>query len=120
MEESVIATEENRKLLSSECVIYLKVSIPAQLERMKGGRTPLLSIADMKAFLDKQHLERDHLFEEIATLTIDSISVEEDVNKIMNCLSNKNMAKQSKEKVYESFDEIVEWYDDARTKTLME
>ncbi len=86
LEEAVIATEENRKLLSSEFVIYLKVSTSTQLERMKGGRTPLLPIADMKAFLNKQHLERDHLFEEVATLTIDSISVEEDVNKIIKAL----------------------------------
>ena len=86
MEESVIATEQNRKLLSSEFVIYLKVSTSTQRERMKGGRIPLLPIADMKAFLDKQHAERDHLFEEVATLTIDSISVEDDVNKIMKVL----------------------------------
>lgn len=86
LEEAVIATEENRKLLSSEFVIYLKVSIPTQLERMKGGRVPLLPIADMKAFLNKQHVERDHLFEEVATLTIDSISVEDDVNKIITAL----------------------------------
>lgn len=86
MEESVIATEKNRKLLSPEFVIYLKVSTPEQIERMRGGRIPLLPIADLKAFLDKQHLERDHLFEEVATLTIKSVSVEEDVNKIIKAL----------------------------------
>ncbi len=87
MEESVIATEENRKLLSSEFVIYLKISVPAQLERMKGGRIPLLPVADMKVFLEKQHSERDHLFEEVATLIIDSVSVEEDVNKIIKAIA---------------------------------
>ncbi len=86
LEESVIAAKENRKLLSSEFVIYLKVSVSTQLERMKGGRVPLLPITDMKAFLEKQHNERDHLFEQVAKLTIDSISVEEDVNKIMKAL----------------------------------
>lgn len=30
------------------------------------------------------------------------------------------MTKQNKEKVYESYNEIVEWFDGARTKTLME
>lgn len=30
------------------------------------------------------------------------------------------MPKQNKEKVYECYDEIVSWFDDARTKTLME
>ncbi len=55
-----------------------------QLERWPSGRIPLLPIADLKAFLEKQHLERDSLFEEIATLTIDySTSIEEDVNKVL-------------------------------------
>lgn len=87
LEEAVIATEENRKLLSSEFVIYLKVSTQIQLERMKGGRVPLLPIDDMKTFLDKQHHERDHFFEEVATITLDSVSVEDDVNKIMKALT---------------------------------
>jgi shikimate kinase len=86
MEEAVIATEKNRKLLSSEFVVYLKVSTLVQVERWTDGRTPLLPIADLKAFLEKQHLERDSLFEEVATLTIESISVEEDVNKIIKAL----------------------------------
>lgn len=30
------------------------------------------------------------------------------------------MTKRNKEKVYESYEEIVSWFDDARTKTLME
>ena len=30
------------------------------------------------------------------------------------------MTKRNKEKAYESYDEIVQWFDDARTKTLME
>jgi shikimate kinase len=86
MEEGVIATEKNRKLLSSEFVVYLKVSTPVQIERMQGGRRPLLPIDDLKVFLDKQHLERDSLFEEVATLTIEPISVEEDVDKIFKAL----------------------------------
>ncbi len=86
LEESVIATKNNRKLLSSECVVYLQVSTPVQIERMKGGRVPLLPISDLKAFLDKQHFERDSLFEEVATLAIPSISVEQDVNKIIQAL----------------------------------
>lgn len=86
MEESVIATEENRKLLASEYVIYLKVSTTTQIERMKDGRVSLLPIADLKAFLDKQHLERDHFFEEVATLIIDSVGVDEDVNTTMKAL----------------------------------
>lgn len=86
MEEAVIVTEENRKLLASEYVIYLKVSTATQLERMKGGRVPVLPIVDMKAFLEKLHRERDPFFEEVASLTIDSISVEDDVNKTVKAL----------------------------------
>lgn len=88
MEESVIATEENRKLLASEYVIYLRVSTATQIERMnlKDGRVPLLPVDDLKAFLDKQHIERDHLFEEVATLIIDSVGVEEDVSTTMKAL----------------------------------
>ncbi len=86
LDEAVIATEKNRKLLSSEYVVYLKVSTSTQMERMKGGRAPLLPIPDVKAFLDKQHHERDHLFEAVATLTIDSVGVEEDVNTIIKAL----------------------------------
>lgn len=88
LEEGVIATEENRKLLSKEFVIYLKVSTSTQIERMKGGRIPLLPIADIKTFLDKQHSERDRYFEEVATLIIESISVDEDVNKIVKAIEN--------------------------------
>lgn len=91
MEESVIATEENRKLLASEYVIYLKVSTETQIERMKSGQNgvipaPLLPIANLNAFLDKQHLERDHLFEEVATLIIDSVDIDEDVNTAINAM----------------------------------
>ncbi len=86
LEEAVIATEKNRKLLSPEFVVYLKVTTPVQLERWPQGRSPLLPIADRKAFLDQQHFERDSLFEEVATLTIESISTEEDVRKIIKAL----------------------------------
>lgn len=88
LEEAVIATEKNRKLLSSEFVVYLQVSTKVQIERWENGRSPLLPIADRKAFLDKQHLERDHLYDEVAKITIntDSGTLEEDVNEIINSL----------------------------------
>ncbi len=86
LEEAVIATEQNRKLLSKEFVVYLKIPTEMQIERWKEGRSPLLPIADLKAFLDKQHPERDHSFEEVATVTIESISVEEAVNQIIKAM----------------------------------
>lgn len=86
LEEAVIATERNRKLLSSEFVVYLKVSTAVQIERWPDGRVPLLPITDLKAYLDKQHLERDGLFEEVATVTLETLSIEEDVDKILRAL----------------------------------
>lgn len=86
LEESVITTEKNRKLLSSEFVVYLKVETPLQLKRWQEGRIPLLPIADLKAFLDKQHQERDRLYEAVAKLTVDLTSLEEDVNKVIKAI----------------------------------
>lgn len=83
MEESVITTEENRKLLSSQYVIYLKVSIEQQIERMKSGRAPLLPIKDMSAFLKSQHRERNQYFEQVASLAIESAGVDADVNQVI-------------------------------------
>jgi shikimate kinase len=90
LEEAVIATEENRKLLATEFVVYLKVSTPVQLERMSrgDGRIPLLPILDLKAFLNKQHEERDCLFEEVATLIVESTSVENDLHQIMRAIED--------------------------------
>lgn len=90
LEEAVIAAQSNRKLLSSQYVVYAKVSVSVQFERLPQGRIPLLPIADLKAFLDKQHLERDKSYEETAKLTIDTremVDVEKDVNKIVKELS---------------------------------
>lgn len=89
LEEAVIASEENRKLLSQEYVIYLKVSIATQIERMKHGRVPLLPIPNLYAFLDKLHQERDVFFEAVASLVIDSVNVEIDVEQIITALKAK-------------------------------
>jgi len=83
---AVVATEENRKLLLPEFVVYLKVSTETQLDRMKDGRVPLLPIPDKKVFFDKLHLKRDSFYEEVATITIESFSIEEDVSKIIKIL----------------------------------
>jgi len=88
LEEAVISTEENRQLLSDEYVIYLSVSVPTQIERMHGNRTPLLPIDDMKAFLQRQHHERDALFEDVATVTIESVSVHDDVDQATKALED--------------------------------
>jgi shikimate kinase len=97
LEEYVVTSEQCRKLLSSEFVVYLKVSILTQLDRMKGGRVPSLPVDNMKDFLEKQHRERDTFYEEVATLVVESGSpsdqdeeihetVDRDVSKVIKAL----------------------------------
>lgn len=88
LEEAVIGTAENRKLLSAEFVIYLQVSTSTQIERMQDGRAPLFPIAHPETFLNQQHLKRNHFFEAVATLIIASTGVEADVQKTMEFLKN--------------------------------
>ena len=85
----VISTDQNRKLLSSEYVVYLKVSTPIQIERMAKSPFTLLPQTEFKALIDRLHRERDSLYEEVTKLTIDTDAtsdVENDVNKIIKAL----------------------------------
>lgn len=72
LDDAVVTTEKNRELLSHEFVVYLKVNIPVQIKRMSDGPSSVFPIEDDDAFLKKFHQERDSLFEEVATITIDS------------------------------------------------
>lgn len=92
LEECVVSSEECRRLLSDEFVVYLKVSIPTQLERMKNGRAPSLPVDDMEKFLQQQHQERDTFYEEVATLTVESSGCSDkasEINKIVDADVNK-------------------------------
>lgn len=95
LEECVVTSEQCRKLLSSEFVVYLQVSIPTQLGRMKNGRVPSLPVDDMKSFLEKQHRERDAFYEEVATLIVESSGDSDQVSKI-NKLIEENVTKVMK------------------------
>lgn len=86
LEECVVSSEHCRQLLADEYVVYLKVSIPTQLDRMKNGRVSSLPIADMKHFLEKQHQERDTWYDAIASLVIESEGVSSDVSEINHCI----------------------------------
>jgi shikimate kinase len=69
---SIVCDEQNRKLLSSEFVVHLKVSTQVQMDRTARNQAPLLSIADLKAFFDKLHNERDSLYDKVSHLSINS------------------------------------------------
>lgn len=84
MEDGVADTEKNRKLLSREFVVYLRVSTAVQVERMSDGLSSVFPIDDPKLFLDKLHDERDKLFEEVATLVVDTRNIDEDVKSVLD------------------------------------
>jgi shikimate kinase len=86
MDDAVVDTEKNRKLLSAECVVYLKADIPVQVERMSNTPSALLPMADQKIFLETFHRERDPLFEGVATFTVETHSIEADVKTVLDKL----------------------------------
>jgi shikimate kinase len=97
---SIVCTEKNRQLLSSEFVVYLQVSTPVQMKRISREPAPLLSITDLQIFLDKLHQERDSLYEQNANFSInsDDSALEKHVSSIINIIleekDKKNVLKQ--------------------------
>lgn len=86
---SIVCNEKNRQLLESEFVVYLKVSIPVQLERLSRQPTPLLPSKDLKTFLEKLHRERDNLYAQVASVSInsDDSALEKHVARIVGMVS---------------------------------
>lgn len=70
-DDSIVCSDKNRKVLSAEFTVYLKVSTSVQLERI-GHNRPLLPVSDYKKFLDKLHEERDALYEKSANFVLNS------------------------------------------------
>lgn len=70
-DDSIVCSEKNRKLLSLEFTVNLKVSTAVQLTRISHNR-PLLPTDNYKAFLDTMHHERDALYEQAASFTVNS------------------------------------------------
>lgn len=88
---SIACNEKNRKLLSSEFVVYLKVSTQVQLDRTTPRNPVPLLNTSIKDFLDKLHQERDIAFDEISSLSIDTDdnALEEHVSKILKSLDTQ-------------------------------
>lgn len=89
-DDSIVCSDKNRELLSSEFVVYLKVSTPVQLERISHNR-PLLPLGDYKAFLNTLRQERDGLYEQVASFSIssDDGAIEEHVLSIINAMGQQ-------------------------------
>lgn len=88
---AIVCSEKNRQLLSSEFVVYLKVSIPVQIERTSREPTPLLT-NELSQFLDELHQERDSLYEHLASASInsDDSALEMHVLRIVNIVLEAN------------------------------
>ena len=95
---SIVCNAKNRELLSSEFVVYLKVSIPVQLERLSRQPLPLLPVKDLKTFLEKLHLERDNWYEQVASVSInsDDSALEKHVARIVDMVSETKDKKHEK------------------------
>ena len=89
---SIVCNEQNRQLLSSEFVVFLNVSTRVQMERTARNPAPLLLVRDVKTFLNTLHAERDHLYEQVSSLTIngDDSALEKHVHQIIKTLSEAN------------------------------
>ncbi|WP_058476189.1 shikimate kinase [Legionella steigerwaltii] len=68
---SIICNEAIRQLLSSEFVVFLQVNTAIQIGRISRNPLPLLT-TDLKTFFDTLHMERDQLFENVATISLDT------------------------------------------------
>jgi shikimate kinase len=95
---SVVCSEKNRQLLLNEFTVFLKVSIPTQIERMLRNDAPLLLAEnEMEHLLEQLHEARDGLLQEVAALTIqgDAPTLEQHVDSIINSLAELPLKKSN-------------------------
>ncbi|MCW8397964.1 LuxR C-terminal-related transcriptional regulator [Legionella sp. PATHC038] len=88
---SIIDDEAIQELLSSELVVFLQVSTDVQLGRISRNPLPLLT-TDLKTFFDSLHSKRDHLFEKVASISLDTDdnALEEHVLHTLKCVAESN------------------------------
>lgn len=93
---SIVCSEKLRDLLTSEFTVYLKVTLPIQMERTSHQAEFLLSKSDRKHFFEKLHQERDALYQKISTIQIDSdnSALEDHVSSIMKSISEDGLKKK--------------------------
>jgi shikimate kinase len=81
---SIVCHEQNRALLASEFTVSVDVSPNVQLERISHNR-PLLPNVDYQAFLNTLRQERDALYTQVASLSLnsDNNDIEEHVSSVI-------------------------------------
>ncbi|QBS13256.1 LuxR family transcriptional regulator [Legionella geestiana] len=68
----IVCLEPARAILSDEFVVYLKASTHVQMERSSGHVPPLYPDSDLSMLFETLHTSRDNLYEETASLVIDT------------------------------------------------
>lgn len=98
---SIVLNEKNRQLLSSEFVVYLKVSTAIQIERTQCQAATLLPQHNKKTFFDQLHTERDEFYEQVATILIDTddSALEKHVAQIVKIVLKDQDIKPASEKL---------------------
>lgn len=89
-DDSIVCSSKNRKMLSNEFTVYVKVNIDVQMERITNFR-PLLPCKDYKAFIQKLRDERDALYEQCAafSLSSDNGDIDGHTQQIIEAFKNK-------------------------------
>jgi shikimate kinase len=82
---SIVCHEQNCALLASEFTVSVDVSPAVQLERISHNR-PLLPSVDYQAFLNSLREERDALYTQVASLSVntDNGDIEEHVSSVLS------------------------------------
>lgn len=93
---SIVCTDKNRQLLSSEFVVNLKVSTSVQLERTPHNPEPLLPIENHEAFLNQLHHDRDCFYDQVASFSIntDDSELEKHVLSIASHILDKEQINE--------------------------
>jgi len=88
----IILKKENQKLLNNGCVIFLKISLDAQYERIKNrSHRPLLNNKDAKASLELLDNIRGSIYKKVSNIEVDvsNLGKEDVLSSIINKLNAK-------------------------------
>ncbi|USQ13459.1 shikimate kinase [Legionella lytica] len=87
---TIACHDEISQLLSDEHVIYLQVNLPIQMKRLAKSQQPFLLDDMLEKFLQKLHVQRNHLYEKMATLKINSNdhNLEAHVDSVLQLLAS--------------------------------
>jgi len=92
----IVASQQNRELLKNDYVVFVTMSLPAQLERMQRHIAPLIVDSDINKLLSDLH-DRDQWFMEVANITVntDDNALYEHVDAVLKDSGLESMIQES-------------------------